>query len=386
MIKMTTDFYHPQYTDLEYLRKKAKSKMPGFAFDYLVGGCNEDVNLVKNTVKLREVELIPNYINDNAKIPDLSINLFGKLFNAPFGIAPVGLQGLMWPNAPQILASAAYKHNIPFILSTVSTASLEQVAEITQGNAWYQLYHPADSTITEDILKRLASSGYEVLVLLADVPSFGFRPRDIKNGLALPPKMSLRNILQIFTRPEWALKTLYYGQPEFKTMKPYMPKGLNLKQLGAYMNKTFDGKLNEEKIKRIRDLWKGKLVLKGVASEQDASLAVKYGFDGIIVSNHGGRQLDAGEASISSLQKLIPKYKQYLTVMMDSGVQSGVDVGRTLACGADAVFLGRTFMYSVAALGNKGGHHAINIIKAQLLQLMQQLGANKVNNLQDTLI
>jgi L-lactate dehydrogenase (cytochrome) len=186
-----------------------------------------------------------------------------------------------------------------------------------------------------------------VLVVLSDVPTFGFRPRDIRNGLAMPPKMTLQNILQIMGRPEWALKTLMHGQPAFETLKPYMPKGLNMKQLGLFMNKTFSGRVNEEKIAPIRDMWKGKLVLKGVASEEDTEMAIRLGFDGIIVSNHGGRQLDAGQSAIKSLQPIVKKYKHKIKIMMDSGIRSGPDVARTLASGADFTFMGRTFMYSV---------------------------------------
>jgi L-lactate dehydrogenase (cytochrome) len=382
---MKSNYYNPSYPAISDLRSKAKMRIPKFAFEYLDGGCNEDVNLIKNTTNIRKVELQPVYVND-VQQHSLQTTLFGRTYDAPFGIAPVGLQGLMWPNAPQILAKAAYENNIPFILSTVTTASIETIAEITQGKAWYQLYHPADDTLRDDILQRLEKSGYDVLVVLADVPSFGYRPRDIRNGLALPPKMSLANIVQIMLHPEWALKTLYYGQPAFKTMQPYMPKGLNLKQLGAYMNQTFNGKLTVDKLKTIRDKWKGKIVLKGVASIADAETAVQLGLDGIIISNHGGRQLDAAESSIHSLQKIIPQYKDKITVMMDSGIQSGVDVARTLATGADFAFLGRTFMYSVAALGSKGGVHAINILKTQLQQILQQVNCASPKELSSTLI
>lgn len=382
---MNSNDYHTSYPAISDLRAKAKKRIPKFAFEYLDGGCNEDVNLVKNTSDLRKVELKPVYIND-VQQHSLQTTILGHTYAAPFGIAPVGLQGLMWPNAPQILAKAAYEKNIPFILSTVTTASIEAIAKITNGKAWYQLYHPATEQLKDDILQRLSASGYDVLVVLADVPSFGYRPRDIRNGLALPPKMSMANMLQIALHPEWALKTLYYGQPEFKTMKPYMPKGLNLKQLGAYMNQTFDGKLTLDKLKAIRDQWKGKLILKGVASIEDAETSVQLGLDGIIVSNHGGRQLDAAESSIHSLQKIIPAYKNKLTVMMDSGIQSGVDVARTLATGAEFAFLGRTFMYSVAALGNRGGQHAISILKMQLQQILQQVNCANPHLLPHTLL
>jgi L-lactate dehydrogenase (cytochrome) len=377
--------YNTSYPSIEDLIKKAKKKIPKFAFEYLDGGCNEDVNLYKNTAELRQVELKPYYLNQHTA-SDMKTELFGHVYDAPFGIAPVGLQGLMWPNAPEILAKAAAKHNIPFILSTVTTSSIERVSEITEGKAWFQLYHPAENETRDSIIKRAAAAHCPVLVILCDVPTFGYRPRDIRNGLAMPPRMTLKNIIQIMGKPEWALKTLLHGQPAFETMKPYMPKGLNMKQLGAYMNKTFSGRLNEDKIAAIRDQWKGKLVLKGVASEHDTALAIKLGLDGIIVSNHGGRQLDAGQSSIQSMHPIVKNYKDKITIMMDSGIRSGVDVARTLASGADFTFMGRSFMYGVAALGNDGGNHTISILKTQLQQVMEQICCKTVGDFPQHLI
>lgn len=377
--------YNSNYPSIDDLRKKAQKKIPRFAFEYLDGGCNEDINLIKNTTDLREIELKPYYLK-NYTTANLQTELFGHTYDAPFGIAPVGLQGLIYPNSPEILAKAAFDHNIPFILSTVTTASVERISDLTQGKAWFQLYHPAEAEIRNDILKRVADAHYPVLVVLADVPSFGFRPRDIRNGLAMPPKMTLRNILQIMGKPEWALKTLIHGQPAFETMKGYMPKGMNMKQLGLYMNKTFSGRLNEERIKPIRDQWKGKLVLKGVASEEDTEMAMRLGFDGIIVSNHGGRQLDAGQSAIRSMLPIVKKYKNQITIMMDSGIRSGPDITRTLACGADFTFMGRSFMYGVAALGNQGGNHTISILKTQVKQVMEQLCCATVKDLPNHLI
>lgn len=372
--------YNSQYPSIDDLRTRAMQRIPRFAFEYLDGGCNEDVNLYKNTAELREVELVPYYLRDYSA-PDMRTELFGHVYDAPFGIAPIGLQGLIWPGAPEILARAAVKHNVPFILSTVSTASIERIAEITNGQAWFQLYHPADAAIRDSILKRINDAHYPVLVLLCDVPSFGFRPRDIRNGLAMPPRMSFRNMMQIAGKPNWALRTLLHGKPEFATMKQYMPKKLDMKQLGLLMNKTFSGRLNEERIKPIRDQWKGKIVLKGVASAEDAEMALKLGLDGIIVSNHGGRQLDAGQSTIKSLPSIVEKYKGKLTIMMDSGVRSGPDIARTIASGADFAFLGRTFMYSVAALGEDGGEHAISMLKIQVKQVMEQICCSRVSDL-----
>ncbi|MCQ0111845.1 L-lactate dehydrogenase (cytochrome) [Zhouia amylolytica] len=374
-----------RYPSVDDLRNRAKQKIPKFAFEYLDGGCNEDVNLHKNTSEIRDVELSPYYLNKHTS-SDMKTELFGHTYDAPFGIAPVGLQGLMWPNAPEILAKSAFEHNIPFILSTVTTSSIERIGEITEGRSWFQLYHPAENRLRDDIFKRLEAAQYPVLVILCDVPTFGFRPRDIRNGLAMPPKMSVKNILQILQRPHWAYETLKHGQPNFETLKPYMPPGLDLKQLGKFMDQTFSGRLNEEKIKPIRDMWKGKLVIKGVANEEDAEKAIKLGLDGIIVSNHGGRQLDAGESTIKPLTRIAAKYKDQIKVMMDSGLRSGPDIARTLASGAEFTFLGRSFMYGVSALGKKGGDHTISLLKTELQQVMEQVCCENVADFPNHLI
>ena len=377
--------YNANYPSIDDLIKRAKRKIPKFAFEYLDGGCNEDVNLYKNTAEIRQVELQPFYLAKHSG-SDMKTELFGHVYDAPFGVAPVGLQGLMWPNAPEILAKAAFEHNIPFILSTVTTSSIERISEITEGRAWYQLYHPAETEIRDSIIKRAEAARCPVLVVLCDVPIFGYRPRDIRNGLAMPPKMTLRNILQIMGRPDWAIRTLIHGQPAFANMKPYMPKGLNMKELGAYMNKTFSGRLNEERIAPIRDMWKGRIVLKGVAAPEDAQMAIRLGLDGIIISNHGGRQIDAGQSTIKSLVPIVEKYKGKIRIMMDSGIRTGPDIARTLAAGAEFAFLGRTFMYGVSALGNDGGNHTISILKTQLQQVMEQIGCEKTTDFNKHLI
>ncbi|WP_397364588.1 alpha-hydroxy-acid oxidizing protein [Olleya sp. R77988] len=377
--------FDTRYPSIDDLRKKAQKKIPKFAFEYLDGGCNEDVNLIRNTSELREVQLKPNYLR-NHKGSSLKTKLFGVEYDAPFGIAPVGLQGLMWPNSPEILAKAAFKHNIPFILSTVTTTSIERVSELTEGKAWFQLYHPTEDRLRDDIIKRAEAAECPVLVILCDVPTFGFRPRDIRNGLAMPPKMTIKNILQVLGRPSWALNTLKYGQPNFETLKPYMPKGLDLKQLGKFMDQTFSGRLNEEKIKPIRDMWKGKIVLKGVASDYDTEQAIRLGLDGIIVSNHGGRQLDAGQSTIKPLTTIAEKYGDQIEVFMDSGIRSGPDVARAMASGAKFTFMGRSFMYGVSALGKKGGNHTISLLKTELQQVMEQLCCENTTDFPDHLI
>ena len=374
-----------RYPSVEDLRKLAKKRIPKFAFEYLDGGCNEDINIKKNIERIRKIELKPEYLIDY-KTANLKTELFGKNYDAPFGISPIGLQGLMWPKSPEILAKAAFDNNIPFILSTVTTSSIETISEITEGNAWFQLYHPAEEKVTVDILKRAENAGCPVLVILADVPSFGYRPRDIRNGLSMPPKMSFKNIIEAIKRPLWLMQTLKNGQPNFEILKPYMPKNLNLNQLAKFMDVTFSGRLDEEKIKKIRDNWKGKLVIKGVESIHDVEKACNIGFDGIIVSNHGGRQVDVGQATIDSMNSIIPKYKNKIKIMMDSGIRGGADVARVMSCGADFCFLGRTFMYGVSALGKKGGTHTITMLKKQLTQIMEQFSCGEISDFQDKII
>lgn len=383
--KSSTIEFNCRYPSVENLRKKAKKRIPGFVFDYLDAGCDEEINLYKNTAEIRDVELMPQYLSKYSSA-NMQTELFGHTYDAPFGISPIGLQGFMWPNSPEILAKAAFEHNIPFIQSTVTTSSIERISEITEGNAWFQLYHPAENSVRDDILKRAEVAQCPVLVLLCDVPTAAFRPKEIQNGLAMPPKMTARNIFQMFGKPSWAMNTLKYGQPSFEVLKPYMPGKLNLKELGEFMDQAFHKRMDEEKIAAIRDIWKGKLVLKGVASEVDVEKSIRLGLDGIIVSNHGGRQLDAGESTIKPLTRFAKKYGDQITVMMDSGMRSGPDVARSLASGAAFTFMGRSFMYGVAALGNEGGNHTISILKTQLRSVMEQIGCEEVKDLPSFLV
>lgn len=373
------DAIDSRFPSIEHLRERARQRMPGFAFDYLTGGCFDNRNLHRNTQEIREVQLKPWYLRDYAGC-DLSTELFGKTYDAPFGVAPIGLQGLMWPKATEILAAAAHQHNIPFVLSTVGTASIETVADLTDGNAWFQLYHPAEDELRDKLLERAADAGLAVLVILADTPTFGWRPKEIRNGLSIPPRMSLRNVFQMTTHPTWSFGQLFAGAPEFKTMKPYIPKGLSMKHLGLFMNKTFSGRLTADKISAIRDRWKGKLVVKGIVNPEDAEKAISLGVDGMIVSNHGGRQLDAGQSTIKPLAALAREFGDRTTLMLDSGVRSGPDVACALASGAKFTFLGRSFMYGVGALGEKGGDHTMTMLKRQLQQVMEQVACERTGD------
>lgn len=377
--------FNSEYPSVEHLIEKAKRRMPGFAYDYLAGGCFSEVNLDRNISDLRKVQLKPWYLRD---YPGASqeTELFGKKYAAPFGMAPVGLQGLMWPKSCEYLAQAAVDHNVPFVLSTVGTASIETISEITKGEFWFQLYHPAEDDLRDKLLERAWAAGCRTLVILADTPTFAYRPKEIRNGLSIPPRMTMRNIFQMCTHPTWSFSQLGAGAPEFKTMKEYIPKGLNMKHLAQFMNKTFSGRLNREKISALRDRWKGNLVIKGIVNPEDAELAIELGCDGMIVSNHGGRQLDRGESTVVPLKRLAPEFKGRIKLMIDGGIRGGDDVASAIASGADFTFMGRTPMYGIGALGKYGGHHTFEMIKKQLQQVMEQVGCESVEDLPKHLI
>ena len=381
---MTTDYFNSNYPSVDALRIKAKERMPKFAFEYLDGGCFSEINLQRNTQEIRDVQLQPYYLRDYDSA-NMKTELFGETYDAPFGMSPIGLQGLMWPKSCEILAQASVDHNIPFVLSTVGTASIETVSDITDGKFWFQLYHPAENELRDKLLSRAWDAGCRTLVILADTPTFAYRPKEIKNGLSIPPRMTIDNIFQMCTHPTWSLSQLMSGSPEFKTMKPYIPKGLNMKHLAQFMDKNFSGRLTQDKIKALRDSWKGNLVIKGIVNPEEADIAVKLGLDGLIVSNHGGRQLDSGQSTIAAL-KTLQEYKGKIKIMMDGGLRSGADIANSLASGAEFTFLGRAPMYGVGALGSKGGDHAFTMLKQQLQQVMQQVACEQVQDFTNHLI
>lgn len=379
------NYFNPRYSHARYLKAKAAKRMPRFAFDYLEGGIIDERGLAANLRWLDEIELGGSLLNRRCE-PNLSIELFGKSYAYPFGIAPVGLQGLMWPRAPEILAGAAASLKIPYVLSTVSSASLERIAEIGQGYAWFQFYNPTDDSVRQDLLNRLQAAGYQELMITVDVPTFGYRPKDIRNGLAMPPKMSIRNILQMLARPSWLAATAQAGKPQMETLLPYIPANTPTDQLREFMNKSVMGPVDSNSLKIIRDKWPGKIMLKGINSIEDARIAADIGMDGVVISNHGGRQLDAGASHIASLKAITESVGDRIEVLFDSGLYSGTDLAKVLACGARMGFFGRLFVYGAAALGNMGGLHTGNMIALQLLQVAKQLGCKTPADFQHFLL
>jgi isopentenyl diphosphate isomerase/L-lactate dehydrogenase-like FMN-dependent dehydrogenase len=354
------------------LKKRARRRIPRFAFDYLEGGCNQEIALARNRSALDAIVMEPRYLEDCAP-PDLSVALFGRRYDAPIGVAPVGLGGLLWPRVAEHLAEAAGRANIPFCLSTVATTSIERAAELAGECLWFQLYTPTDPLIRDDLLDRAAAVGCRVLLVTIDVPGAAWRPRDLRNGLAVPPRFDLRTLLQIAARPAWAMAMLRAGMPQFDSVRPYVPKGTGMVSGSVFTRATFTGGLDREALARIRDRWQGALVLKGVETVRDAELALQLGAEGVVVSNHGGRQLDASRSPVEVLPQICAAVGDRMTVLADSGVESGADVARMLAKGAVGVLAGRAFIYGVGALGRAGAEHTIDILREELTRFMGQL-------------
>ncbi len=354
------------------LKKRAKRRIPKFAFDYIEGGCNSELALKNNREALDDVFLRPEYLQAYNK-PELGVELFGKQYSAPFGIAPLGLSGLVWPDASAMHARAALKANIPFVLSTVSTISIEDAAKNAEDNFWFQLYPPADVEILDDMLDRLRATGCQNLVVTVDVPTPSRRISAIKSGLAVPPKITLKSIFESAQRPFWSLATVSAGLPQFATLRPYIKDAKNIEDIANFIRISLRDVVDETTLKTLRDKWQGNLIVKGISHVDDAILVKGIGANGIIVSNHGGRQLDASLPPAETLEEIIDAVGPDLTVMADSGVETGVDIARYLALGAEAVFAGRAFLYGVAAHGEHGAEHSIDLLRDELEQVMSQL-------------
>ena len=358
------------------LKKRARRRIPKFAFDYIEGGCNSELALKNNRDALDQVFLRPEYLQKYLK-PELSTTLFGKEYSAPFGIAPLGLSGLVWPDASAMHARAALKANIPFVLSTVSTISIEDAAKNAEDNFWFQLYPPADDEIQDDMLKRLRDSSCQNLVVTVDVPSPSRRISAIKSGLAIPPKITFGSVFESALRPMWSLATVRAGLPQFATLRPYIKDASSIDDIATFIRTTLRDVVDETTLKTLRDKWQGNLIVKGISNVDDAKKIAAIGVDGIIVSNHGGRQLDASLPPVETLAEIIDAVASELTVMADSGVETGVDIARYLALGAEAVFAGRAFLYGVAAHGEQGAEHAIDLLRDELEQVMSQVHCAK---------
>lgn len=373
---MKLDQRYPCIDDLE---AAALRRIPRFASEYLRSGIGREAGLALNRSALDAVQFDVNYLlPERANRPDTSVELLGRCYDLPFGVSPLGLSGLMWPKAVDILAASAAKANIPMGLSHHATTHLSDFKRIAGDNGWFQMYPPNDPEIRAQMLDEVAQAGFGTLVVTVDIPATTRRDRDLRVGLSVPPKFDVQTVLQVITHPQWALATALNGKPDFLNFRPYLPKGLSMADEAQFLLDLIEGHVTEGVLRDIRDRWKGKLVVKGIMTGCDAQKALDCGADAIWVSNHGARQLDAAPASVQVLPDIRKTLGPDVLVMVDSGPRTGLDIARMLASGADFVFLGRAFIYAVAALGARGGDHAVHILRQELTSTMGQIGARDV--------
>lgn len=371
---------YPRLTDLE---KKAKRRIPPFMFAYLDAGTGRDFAKDANEAAYREISLTPQFLRGRVAA-DTSTTLLGKVYGAPFGVAPIGLSSTIWPGAEQILARAAKAHNFPYALSTVAGDSIERVSKVGGDITWFQLYPPADRDMCLDMMRRARECGVDTLVVTADVPAPSRRERMRLSGGPVGSRgksmYTPRVIMQSMSRPEWALRLLANGGPRFRNIEPYSDKfgGMGVTEfIGSQLN----GGLDWDYLDIIRDRWPGKLLLKGILHGQDAERAARAGVDGLVISNHGGRQLDAAPHPLHQLPHIRAVVGNKMPLIVDSGIRSGLDVAKAIASGADFVLIGRSFLYAVAALGKRGGEHAATVLTEELQDVMRQLGVASIDGL-----
>jgi len=379
---------HRHYPTIDHLRRRARRQVPHFAFEYGDGGSGkDDAGINRNWAAFDAIELVPRY-GVMPTQPPCEIELFGRRYAGPIGIAPMGGPAIVWPGADLHLARAAQRARIPYVLGTVGGATIERIAEIAPDVLWFQLYRfvKNDHSIGFDLVRRAEAAGCRTLVLTLDVPVRTTRPREAVTGLAGSFRVDRHILMQIARAPAWATALWTYGVPGFDNLRAYAAKNASLQEVIAFTRREMGGAFTWEEVARYRDRWKDKFVLKGILHPQDAEKAVALGADGIIVSNHGGRQIEALPAAIDVLPAVVRQVGGRATVMMDSGVRSGSDIVRACALGAAAAFAGKAFLWGLGALGEEGPGYVIDLLIRETRAALAQLGVHAPDELRSLVI
>ncbi|MFT6944758.1 MAG: L-lactate dehydrogenase (cytochrome), partial [Yoonia sp.] len=363
------------------LKTRARARIPRFVWEYLDSATGIEATQARNRVMLDQVLLNPSILHGEFD-PDLSTTFLGQTHPLPIGIAPVGMSGLIWPGAEQMLARTAARENIPFTLSTVASQLPEDVGPRAGDHGWFQLYPPRDPEIRADILKRAKNAGFHTIVLTVDVPVASRRERQTRGGLTNPPKLTPRLAIQAAQCPAWLNGIRKTGMPRLRLMESYSENrnALPSNQHIGYLLRTSP---DWDYFKSLREAWDGPLIVKGVGNPDDAARLTDEGADALWVSNHAGRQFDGGPATIETLPLI--RVATTLPLIFDSGIEGGLDILRALASGADFVMLGRAFHYGLAALGEGGAAHVLDILRQDMISNMGQLGTRTLKELPNRL-
>lgn len=373
---MDLDLKYPAISDL---RTRAKKRIPKFAFEYLDSATGNELGYQRNRDAWDSITFMPEILAGELEF-DLHTEFMGQQFSLPFGIAPIGMSGMIWPGAENILARAASRHGIPYSISTVAAATPEEVGPDTGGNGWFQMYPPADPEIRRDMLKRIADSGFTKLIVTVDVPGESRRERQRRALISMPPKMKPSIIWSMVTHPHWSLAMAKVGAPRMKFPESYVDASGS--DAFVHAGRLIRGWPDWDYMAELRDEWKQDILVKGVMIPEDAIRLREMGFNGIWVSNHSARQFEAAPSSIEQLPKIRSAVGPDVPLIVDSGIAGGLDILRGLALGADFVFLGRAFHYAVAALGEPGADHLVHILKSDLCANLSQMGQRDLKSLE----
>ncbi|MEL6913365.1 MAG: alpha-hydroxy acid oxidase [Pseudomonadota bacterium] len=366
------------YPALDDLKRLAKRRLPHFAYEYLDSGTGRELQVHRNRAALDAVHFMPNVLVGDVD-PDWTTSFMGTDYARPFGIAPIGMSGMIWPGAERLLAQAALRHEIPYCMSTVATKVPEDVGPHAGTMGWFQLYCPEDEEIRRDVLRRAKAAGFTKLVFTLDVPDDSRRERQRRAKLTLPPKITPRFVWELFSHPRWSLGTLREGVPRIALAESYLESHGARSSL-RHAGHLIRGKPDWDTLRWVREVWEGDLIMKGVLDPDLARRLMDEGADAIWVSNHGGRQFEPGPAAIDQLPCIRAALPE-APLIFDSGVTTGADIMRALALGADMVMLGRAWHYAVAALGARGIDHLVHILTDDMKLSMAQIGAHSLGDL-----
>ncbi len=365
-----------RYPRISELAQRCHRRIPEVSWQYLRSGTGQNRAFERNCDHWDRIAFLQRFMKGPIQ-PDLHVEFLGRRYQAPFGMAPIGMPGVIWPGADRILAHLARERGIPFCLSTVGTETPEVIGPVVGEMGWFQLYPPKDLDVLMDLLKRARDSGLHTLVFTADIPLLSRREDARKAGFTMPPRITPRLAWDGLTHPQWLWRVLRLGMPRLKTVEPYSPSR-DMKTVAVYARFDFRASFDWEYLKRVRELWEGPLILKGIMHPGDVEPALEIGVDAIGVSNHGGRQFDGAPSAISALPGLAREVGGRVPLVFDSGIGSGLDIIRAYALGADFVLAGRPFLYGLGALGARGAEHAFEILRDEVFNNMVQLGVRNM--------
>jgi L-lactate dehydrogenase (cytochrome) len=361
------------------LRDAARRRVPRAIFDYADRGSYDEVTFDRNLSDLAALQLRQRVMVDVSK-QQLSTTILGEEWAIPCGIGPTGLTGLFHANGEMLGARAAQDFGVPFCLSTMSICSIEDVAGFVKKPFWFQLYLMRDRGFNAELLQRALAANCSAIMLTVDMPVQGLRRRDPKNGLSIPPKLTLKNLFEVAMRPTWAFKVLTGRRRTFGNLEARMKDTGGLKTLSEWIAQQFDPTVTWNDLAWLREQWPRKIIIKGILDAEDARLAAQHGVDAMVVSNHGGRQLDGARSTISALPEIVAAVDGRCDVLLDGGIRSGQDVLKALALGAKGCLIGKAFLYALAARGEAGVTLALDIIRKELAVSLALTGANDVRN------